>query len=339
MTVGQPRVVTFGEMLLRLSPANRPRLFASTEMRSGFGGAEANVAVSLAHQGLECEYVSRLPENLIGDAALAALRDEGVGVAQIARGPERMGLYFIEPGADVGASRVVYDRAGSAFSAVTPELFDWGAIFRGADWFHVTGITAALGAGPLATLHTSINAARAARVPTSIDLNYRPALWRDRNPLPILSAIVQGVDLVIGNPHSVNAMLGIGATEAEWNSGAGMRDIAERVALACGCRSVALTRREVTGTNENRWGAALLDTVSGEFIRGPARTVEVLDRIGGGDAFAAAFIAASLRGRAAAGVIEYALTSSTLKLRTPGDFNRASTAEIDAFAEQMRASS
>lgn len=334
---GRPRVVTFGEMLLRLSPGDGPRLFESEQMRAGFGGAEANVAVSVAHFGIECEYVTRLPDNLIGEAAIAVLRAEGVGTGRVLRGPERMGLYFVEPGADVGNSRVVYDRAASAFAAITPTMIDWRALLAGADWFHATGITAALGPGPVATLAAASATARSHGVPTSIDLNYRPALWRDRDPVPVVAPLVRDVDLVIGNPHSVRAMLGLEVAEDALATPAGAREVAMRIADRFGCRQVALTRREVCGPRENRWSATLFDAASGELVSSQPWTVGVVDRIGGGDAFAAALIAGQLHGRSRVDAVEFALAASALKLRIPGDFNRVTTDEVDLFIGGMRA--
>src|SRR5205814_8362941 len=184
--VSGPRAVTFGELMLRLSPPGPERLFQSPELRTGFGGCEANVAVGLAHLGVPADYVTRLPDNAIGDAALRALAGEGVGTAWIARGPERMGIYFVEPGADIGANRVVYDRAGSAFAAITADTIDWTRALTGAAWLHGSGITPALGEGPRTALAAAIRAARAAGASVSVDLNYRPALWPGRDPRAVI---------------------------------------------------------------------------------------------------------------------------------------------------------
>lgn len=331
----QPRVVTFGEMLLRLSPRDRPRLFESEGMRADFGGAEANVAVSMAHFGVRCEYVTRLPGNLIGDAAINVLRAEGVDISRILRGAERMGLYFVEPGADVGRSRVVYDRLGSAFAAITPTMLDWTALLADAAWFHATGISAALGAGPVATLTAAIAAARAHGVPTSIDLNYRPALWGGRDPGPLVRPLVQGIDLLIANPHSVRAMLGVDVAEEVLATSDGARELASELAHRFECREIALTRREVRGANENRWSAMLYDAVSREIVASHTWNVTVVDRIGGGDAFAAALIAARLQGRPRADAVEFAVAASALKLGIPGDFNRVTAAEVDQALREI----
>jgi 2-dehydro-3-deoxygluconokinase len=335
--VKRPLVVTFGEMLLRLSPGDGPRLFESEQLRAGFGGAEANVAVSLAHFDIWCEYVTRLPANLIGDAAIATLRAEGVRVNRVLRGPERMGLYFVEPGADVGNSHVVYDRAASAFAAMTPSSLDWSTVFGGVAWFHATGITAALGPGPVATLSGAIAAARARGVPVSIDLNYRPALWHDRDPVPIVAPLIHGVDLLIANPHSARAMLGLDVADDAVATPDGARALAKRIADEVGCRRVALTRREVLGSSANRWSASLFDGTTDEIFVSRPWTVTVVDRIGGGDAFAAALIAALLQGRDPRDVLEFAVAASALKLRVPGDFNRVRTADVDQLLRGMEA--
>ncbi len=322
------RVVTFGEMLLRFSPGDGRRLFSAPAMRADFGGAEANVAVALAHLGLACDYVTRLPTNLIGDAARETLLQEGVAVGRVIRGPERMGLYFAEPSGDVAATRIVYDRAGSAFAAITPAMLDWAEILSGAAWFHVTGITAALGPGPLSTLAAGIDAAQGLGVPVSFDLNYRPALWHGRDGAAFVKRLVCGVDLLIANPHSALALLGIDAGADALATAAGARQFGGRLAASFACRRVALTRREVTGPAGNRWSASLFDAACGEIVSSHCWDVSVIDRIGSGDAFAASLIAALLRNEAPQAALEFAVAAGALKLRVPGDFNRVSAAEV-----------
>jgi 2-dehydro-3-deoxygluconokinase len=327
----RPQVVTFGEMLVRLSPTNHQRLFESEQVRAGFGGAEANVAVALSHLGVRCQYVTRLPDNLIGEAAIRLLRDEGVKLGDVLRGPERMGLYFVEPGADVGAARVVYDRAGSAFANITAHMVDWSAVLSHASWFHGTGITAALGPGPVAALEAAIGAARDQRVPVSLDLNYRPALWNHVDPLGVIAPIVRDIELLIGNAHSVRAMLEVDIDDATLSSQTGARDLAKRLADTFRCRQVALTRREVCGARQNRWSATLYDAKSGEAVSTEPRTVEVVDRIGAGDAFAAALIASLLQQRPLPAALDFAVAASALKVGIPGDFNRATVEQVDAY--------
>jgi 2-dehydro-3-deoxygluconokinase len=334
---GPPAAVTYGEMLLRLSPADAMPLFGSERLRADFGGAEANVAVALSHLGVTCEYVTRLPDSLLGDAALDALRREGVGVRHVLRGPERLGLYFVEPSGDVAATRIVYDRRHSAFAAISAEMLAWPAILGGARWFHGTGITAALGPGPVGALAGGIAAARAASIPVSVDLNYRPALWRDREAAPIVGPLVCGVDLLIANPHSARAMLGLAVTDDALATADGARDLAARLVAGFRCARVALTRREVIDAATNRWSAYLYDAAHGTLLQSRTWTVGVVDRIGGGDAFAASLIAALLEGRDPADALEFAVAASALKLRVPGDFNRASTAEVDRLLGDLDA--
>ena len=317
-----PRAVTFGELMLRLSPPGPEQLFQSPELRTGFGGCEANVAVGLAHLGVRAEYVTRLPDNAIGHAALHALQAEGVGTGSIALGgaSERMGIYFVEPGADIRASRVVYDRAGSAFAAITPQTVDWAKAVRGAAWFHGSGITPALGEGPRASLTAAITAARAGGVRISLDLNYRPALWQGREPRAVIEPLVKGADLLIGNRDAVRVMLGIEAPDDS---------LAQRLAERYGCRHVALTRREVLSASEHGWSAVLYDAASGDVWPSRRYQVRVVDRVGGGDSFAAGLIAALAAERDPADAVQFAAAAGALKLTIPGDWNRATSQEIE----------
>ena len=317
-----PRAVTFGELMLRLSPPGPERLFQSPELRTGFGGCEANVAVGLAHLGVRAEYVTRLPDNAIGHAALHALQAEGVGTGSVALGgaSERMGIYFVEPGADIRASRVVYDRAGSAFAAITPQTVDWAKAVRGAAWFHGSGITPALGEGPRASLTAAITAARAGGVRISLDLNYRPALWQGREPRAVIEPLVKGTDLLIGNRDAVRIMLGIEAPDDS---------LVQRLAERYGCRYVALTRREVLSASEHGWSATLYDASSGGVWPSRRYQVRVVDRVGGGDSFAAGLIAALAAERDPADAVQFAAAAGALKLTIPGDWNRATPQEIE----------
>lgn len=328
------RVVTFGELMLRLSPPGQERLFQSPQLRTFFGGSEANVAASLAHFGERSDYVTRVPANPVGDAALAALRAEGVGTDGIVRGGERMGIYFVEPGADIRALRVVYDRAGSAFSALDPADFDWDALLRGADWLHLSGITPALGEGCADAARRAADAARTRGVRVSIDLNYRPALWRGRDPVPVTRALVRGCDLVVGNPGAVQAMLGVGPGEG--GSEETLRATSQALARELECRTVALTRREVVSASEHGWSAVLYDPCT-DLLHGSRRwQVRVTDRVGGGDSFCAALIHALLAGRDNAEALQFATAASALKLTIPGDFNRVTADEVDALLQRTQ---
>src|SRR5207245_8936868 len=241
------RAVTFGELLLRLSPPGDERLLESPELRTCFGGAEANVAVALSHLGVRCDYVTRVPDNPLGNAGIETLRKEGVGTRWIARGGggERLGLYFVEPGADLRAMRVVYDRAGSAFARLDPHSIDWPAVLAGADWFHVSGITPDLGEGPVAALAGAIACARARGTPVSLDLNYREALWRNRNPRPLIEPLARRAGVLIGNTGAVSAMLGLAADDASLATPERPRGLAGQVSARVEAKRRALTRADI----------------------------------------------------------------------------------------------
>jgi 2-dehydro-3-deoxygluconokinase len=324
------RAVTFGELMLRLSPPGDERLFSSETLRAGFGGAEANVAVALAHLGVRADYVTRLPDNLIGDEALRVLRAEGVGTDSILRGAERMGVYFVEPGADLRESRLVYDRAGSAFARVEPDTFDWPALIRGAQWFHGTGITPALGAGPAGALAAAVSAAHAANARVSLDLNYRPALWQARDPRPLIEPLARRASLIFANAPSARAMLGVTIDERQEET----RALCERIAERTECALVALTRRDVLSPVEHGWSAVLYDASFATLSASREHRVRVVDRLGGGDSFAAALIMGLLLGRTNDEALEFAVAASALKLAVPGDFNRATVEEIERLVAQ-----
>ena len=323
------RVVTFGELLLRLSPPGEERLFESSDLVTCFGGAEANVAVALSHFGVQCDYVTRVPDNPIGDAGVAALKREGVGTEWIVRGGERLGIYFVESGADLRAMRVVYDRAGSALARIDPRGLDWPRVLAGAAWFHASGITPALGDGPAAALAGAIACARAQNIPVSFDLNYREALWHDRDPRPLVEPLARQATVLIANPTAVRAMLGIDADEASLATPELARELTQRLAHRCGVKRVALTRREILGARQHGWSAVLYDAESRLFAQSRRHCVEVVDRVGGGDSFAAALIARLLGGDPPAGALEFAVAASALKLTVPGDFSRAGVHEVE----------
>lgn len=330
------RVVALGELLLRLSPPGQERFFQTPQLRTYFGGSEANAAASMAHFGLRSDFVTRLPAHAIGDAAVRALRAEGVGVQHVVRGGRRVGIYFVESGADLRALHVVYDRAGSSFSEMEPGELDWGAVMRGADWFHFSGITPALGEGPARTAHEAVRAAKAAGATVSIDLNYRPALWTGRDPIPVIRPLVAQCDVIIGNPGAVQMMLGIKTAGERPETAEALRATAERLTSEFGSTRVALTRRDVISAGEHRWSASLYDAAERTLHASAAYTVRVVDRVGGGDSFAAALIYSLLDGREPARALDFAAAASALKLTIPGDFNRVSADEVERIIQPSR---
>lgn len=325
-----PRVVTFGEVLLRLSPPHpHERLFQSPLLRTWFGGSEANVAAGLAQLGTRVDHVSRVPAHAIGDAALAALRADGVGVAHVARGGTRLGAYFVESGADLRPLRTVYDRAGSAFAELEPGHLDWDAVLAGAAWFHVSGIIPALGDGPMRALHAALAAARAHDVPVSVDLNWRPALWQDRDPRPVMVPIAAAARLLIANPGAIAIMLGERTAGTPPEPPDALRDTAARLCARFGCAEVALTQRDVRSAHVHAWTAHFYDTASGVLHSADRYDVQVVDRVGGGDSFVAALLHARFAGRGPGEAVRFAAAASALKLTIPGDINRVSVEEVD----------
>ncbi len=328
MTHAVKPVVTFGEVLLRLSPPARELLFQSPALRTYWGGAEANVAVGLAHLGTASQHVTVLPHGAIGDAAGSALRAEGVDSSRVLRHGDRMGLYFVEPGADMRPLRVVYDRARSAFALQQGDEFDWPTILGSARWLHLTGISAAVGDGPLRSVHAAIDAAAALDVPVSLDLNFRPALWVGRDPKPIMQALARRVSLLIGNPGAIDVMLGIRTAGTAPESGDAIGATVSALRDTYGTPTVAITQREVHSAERHTWQAWLSTAVCGVLHHGGRYTADVVDRAGGGDAFAAGLLHAILAGMPDASVIRFATASGALKLGCPGDMSRASVSDV-----------
>jgi 2-dehydro-3-deoxygluconokinase len=327
------KVVSFGEIMLRLSPPGHERFLQSPVLGATFGGGEANVAVSLARFGLDSWYCTRLPKNAIGDAAVAALRAEGVRTDAILRGGNRIGVYFTEAGASQRPSTVIYDRARSAISELDAATVDWPGLLAGADWLHVTGITPALGERGVACTAAIIAAARESGARVSVDLNFRKKLWTEAQAQAVMRELVRDVDVVIANEEDLQSTLGIAVQGANVSTGTlvldGYRDAAERVCTTFGVGLVAITLRESHSASDNGWSAALWDQRTTTFITGQHYDVRLVDRIGGGDAFAAGLIYGLVTGRTHDAALRFAIAASALKQTIPGDFNRVSLEEVD----------
>jgi 2-dehydro-3-deoxygluconokinase len=329
-------VVTFGEIMLRLSPPGFERFFQSPILSAVFGGGEANVAASLSHFGFASRYVTRLPTHAIGEAAMRALRAEGIDTTHVVRGGDRVGIYFAETGASQRASTVVYDRAHSAISEMDPTAVPWDEVMRSASWFHVTGITPALGAKAAAATGLAIAAAKRAGVQVSVDLNYRKKLWSETQAQATMRPLMRDVDLVVANEEDLQAVLGVPVAGADVSSGAlniaGYRAAAERVTHEFGPPLVAVTLRESLSASDNGWSAVLWDSNERALHESQRYVVRLVDRIGGGDSFAAGLIYATLAGRPRDAALRFAVAASALKQTIPGDFNRVTVAEVDALA-------
>jgi 2-dehydro-3-deoxygluconokinase len=327
------RVVTFGEIMMRLATPGRLRFSQARELELTYGGGEANVAVSLANFGLDASFVTRLPKNPFGDGALSVLRSHGVDTSFVARGGERIGVYFLETGASQRASVVVYDRAGSAVSQVEPGEFDWARVFEGAGWFHFTGITPALGPKVAMATAEACRAAKGAGLTVSCDLNYRKKLWTPAQAKETMTSLMEWVDVAIGNEEDAEKVFGIRAEGANVEGGhveaEGYEQVARTLAERFGLKTVAITLRESRSADENGWSAMMLH--EGRAHRSRRYDVRIVDRVGGGDSFAAGLIYGLLAGRGGQGALEFAVAASCLKHSISGDFNLVSASEVEAL--------
>ena len=330
-----PKVVTFGEIMLRLKAPGAERLFQSPHLEATFGGAESNVAVSAANYGVDAAFVTALPANPVGDAAVAELRRFGVDTRHIRRQGGRVGIYFLEPGANQRPSKVVYDRAGSSISEAESGDFDWDEIFNGADWFHVSGITPAISES---AAQLSIEAARTAQqngVPVSCDYNYRKNLWKyGKNAIDVMRELVQYVDVGIANEEDCQKSLGVhldvdvhsGELETEKYSSLAKRVLEEFPNL----KKQVITLRESHSADHNGWSACLHN--GEEFLVSRSYQItDIVDRVGGGDSFAGALICGLLKYEDDQAALEFATAASCLKHSIPGDFNRVSFSEVEAL--------
>jgi 2-dehydro-3-deoxygluconokinase len=331
------KVVTFGEIMLRLSPPGFERFLQTPVFSATFGGGEANVAVGLAQFGLDSFYITRLPTHEIGEAAVRALRAEGVKTDFIIRGGNRVGIYFVEAGASQRASNVVYDRAHSAISELEPGTVDWPKVFAGADWFHVTGITPALGEKAAACTREALDAAKKAGVRVSVDLNFRKKLWSEKRAQEAMRPLMRHVDLVIANEEDIQSVLGLEVPNTDVTAGHLNLDeykkVSQRLSSEFGPSLVAITLRESISASDNGWSAVLWDHTRSQFLQSQRYDVRLVDRVGGGDSFAAGLIYGLLTGREPDAALRFAVAASALKQTIPGDFNRVSVAEVDRLAK------
>jgi 2-dehydro-3-deoxygluconokinase len=328
------RVVTFGELMLRLSPPGHERFLQSPRFEASFGGGEANVAVGLARLGVSSSFVTRLPANAIGDAAMGELARYGVDTRFVTRGGSRMGVYYCEKGASQRASKVIYDRSGSAIAEASPSDFDWGAIFAGAEAFHFTGITPALSDSAAAACLDAAKAAKARGLSVSCDLNYRKNLWSAERASKVMRGLMPFVDVLIGNEEDAEKVFGIRAQGSDVGSGElsrpGYEAVARKLAAEFGLKAVAITLRKSHSASDNGWGGMLFEDGRAHFSR--EYELHIVDRVGGGDSFAAGLIASRLARRDPQSSIEFAVAASALKHSIEGDFNLATKDEIEALA-------
>jgi 2-dehydro-3-deoxygluconokinase len=329
------RVVTFGEIMMRLSPPGNLRFTQARSFDVIYGGGESNVAVSLANFGIEVDYVTRLPKNDLGEACLQFLRQYAVGTGHIVRGGDRLGIYFLEHGAVQRGSKVVYDRSGSSLATIQPGMLDWDSIFDGAGWFHWTGITPAVSEGAAQVCLEAVRAARDRGLIISTDLNYRAKLWKWGRPASeVMAELVDLCDVAIGNEEDAAKVFGIHAPDTDITSG---KLEAEKYSFVCQelagrfprLQTIAITLRSSISASHNNWGAVLWH--AGKLFFGPTYEItHIVDRVGGGDSFVAGLIFGLLtyqddRQQA----LNFAISASALKHTIFGDFNLASVAEVE----------
>ena len=331
-----PRVVTFGEIMLRLAPNGYYRFFQNDQMQATFGGGEANVAVSLANFGLDSAYITKLPKHAIGQAAVDSLRYFGVDTTKIVRGGDRVGIYFLEKGASQRGSVCIYDRAHSAISEAKTVDFDWNEIFEGADWFHFTGITPALGGELVAICEEACKAAKDRGVKISCDLNYRGKLWTRAEAREAMTTLCQYVDVCISNEEDAKDVFGIEAEGTDIYGGKlnheGYKSVAKQLADKFCFEKVAITLRSSISANDNDWAGMLYDAATGEANLSKSYALHIVDRVGGGDSFGAGLIYSLLTGKDDKAAIEFAVAASALKHSIEGDFNRVSVSEVEKLA-------
>jgi 2-dehydro-3-deoxygluconokinase len=329
------KIVTFGEIMLRLSPPGFQRFSQARSFDVIYGGGEANVAVSLANYGLPVDFVTRIPKNDIGEACLTFLRQYGVGVDKIVRGGERLGIYFLEMGSMQRGSKVVYDRAYSSISTVEPGMIDWQAVFADADWFHWTGITPAISAGTAAVCLEAVKAAKEMGLTVSCDLNYRKNLWKwGKSPSEVMPELVSYCDVAIGNEEDADKVFGIKAPESDVAAGRveanQYRNVCEKLNERFpNLETIAITLRGSVSASFNTWSGVLWHAK--EFYEGLKFDItHIVDRVGGGDSFMGGLIY-GLRtyGDDYQKALNFAIAASCLKHSIFGDFNLVTVSEVE----------
>jgi len=327
------KYLTFGEIMLRLKPPGIERFFQSPMLEATFGGGEANVAVSLANFGCDAAYLTVLPKNVIADECVRELRSFNVDTSRIVKGPGRMGIYFLEGGANQLPSKVVYDRSGSAIAVAKPGDIDWDAAFAGINWFHITGITPAISDTAMQLSLDSVLEAKKRGITVSCDLNYRANLWKYGKTAPEVMGLLAGsVDVAVANEEDVQKSLGI-TVDVQVEKGSLDREKYKELSNAVLARypdmkMIAITLRESISADSNGWAACLNDRTA--FLESRKyRIDDIVDRVGGGDAFAAGLIYGLNRYESHQQALEFAVAASCLKHSIIGDFNRVGVSDVE----------
>ncbi len=324
------KVITFGEIMLRLAPVDYMRFLQSECLVATYGGGEANAAVSLANYGIHSVFVTKLPDNSIAQGAINSLRRYGVDTQEIVRGGDRIGIYFLEKGASQRPSTVLYDRAGSAIAKAQKSDFDFERIFSGADWFHFTGITPALSDELADITAEACRIAKAKGITVSCDLNYRNKLWSKAKARQVMSGLMKYVDVLIANEEDAKDVFGIAAENTDLTGGKiskeGYKKVAKELIDNFGFKYVAITLRGSISANDNIWSAMLFD--GRDYYFSKEYNIHIVDRVGGGDSFGAGLIYGMLKGYDNQHAIEFAVGASCLKHSIEGDYNLVSVDEV-----------
>lgn len=328
------KIVTFGEIMLRLAPEGYYRFVQAEKYGATYGGGEANVAVSLANYGLDAAFVTKLPKHEIGQAGVNSLRRFGVDTSFITRGGDRVGIYYLEKGASQRPSKVIYDRAGSSIATATTDDFDWNKIFEGVEWFHFTGITPALGDNVAKICVEACKAAKERNITVSCDLNYRNKLWSKEKAGEVMSELCQYVDVCIANEEDASDVFGIKASDTDVTTGKvnkeGYIEVARKLADTFHFSKVAITLRESLSANDNNWSAMLY--TDGQAYFSKTYKMHIVDRVGGGDSFGGGLIYACVNNYEPQATIEFAVAASCLKHSIEGDFNMVGVDEVKKLA-------
>ena len=329
------KVVTFGEIMLRLEPEGYKRFLQADSFDAIYGGGEANVAISLANYGLDSLFVTKLPSHEIGQCAVNTLRRFGVCTSEIVRGGNRLGIYYCEKGASQRPSKVIYDRAGSSIAMAQPSDFNWDKIFENADWFHFTGITPALGDNVAEICLEACKAAKARGITISCDLNYRKKLWTREKAGKVMGELCKYVDVCIANEEDASDVFGISSKGTDITSGKlnqeGYKDVAKQLADRFNFSKVAITLRSSISANDNDWAAMLYD--GSDYYFSKSYHIHIVDRVGGGDSFGAGLIYSCLNSLSSREAIEFAVAASCLKHSIEGDYNLVSIDEVKNLAK------
>ncbi|GHT43579.1 hypothetical protein AGMMS49921_11820 [Endomicrobiia bacterium] len=328
------KVITFGELMLRLAPEGYYRFVQTDNYGASYGGGEANVAVSLANFGLKAAFVSKMPKHEIGQAGINSLKKYDVDTSFVMRGGERVGIYFLEKGASQRPSKVIYDRSGSSMATASKEDFDWDKIFEGAQWFHFTGITPALSDNIAQICIEACKIAKEKKITISCDLNYRNKLWIKEKAGKVMGELCKYVDVCIANEEDAGDVFNIKAKHTDVSAGKvnydSYKEVAQELEKRFSFSKVAITLRSSLSANDNRWAAMLYDKKDFFFSR--EYMIHIVDRVGGGDSFGAGLIYSLISGYSGQETIEFAVAASCLKHSIKGDYNNVSVDEVKKLA-------